>query len=118
MLPHRLQAIWTVPDRFPIDGVPFDIASYLPHQLFHGWRNIYHIVAADNERPNAPDLFALNLFCLVQHKVHVDVIPLQYTPKFPAALEGDDYWLPVQHLIQNIQRPLCHVKSQCSITLE
>jgi hypothetical protein len=48
----------------------------------------------------------------------MDIVPLQYAPKFPAALEGDDYWLPVQHLIQNIQRPLCHTQSQLSITLE
>ena len=77
MLPHLLQAILTLPDRFPIDGVPFDILN-LPHYSFHRWRDINHIVAADDKGADAPNLFALNLFRFIQHKVHMDVISLQY----------------------------------------
>ena len=109
MLPHRLQAICVLPDRFPIDGVPFDISIHLSHNSFHRWRNVDNIVTADNQSSDTAYLTTLdNLFCLVQNKVHMDIVPLQYAPKFPAALEGDDYWLPVQHLIQNIQRPFGH----------
>src|SRR5665647_1264262 len=73
------------------------------------WRDVDHVVAADDQRADAVGRAVRDLLGLVEDEVHMHVVSLEHPAELAFSLQRDDHRLAVQHLIKNIQRPLRHL---------